>query len=92
MSHILDTVKLKMEIREEMGIREYGATVDRTDQSHLYWLIEAQSEAMDMVIYLEKLIQLENERRPTTPDAACRRGCSTCQKEGSEEKASPSEA
>ena len=91
MSHILDTVKLKMETREAIGLREYGATVDRTDQSHLYWLLEAQAEAMDMVLYLEKLIQLEDERRPTSPAAACRRNCS--QKEGSEEEASsPSEA
>jgi len=46
--------------RAEVGKKKYNTTMDRTDLTELEWLIHAQEEAMDLAIYLEKLIQLNN--------------------------------
>ena len=35
--------------------------MERTDLSRLEWLIHTQEEAMDMVVYLEKLISIEKQ-------------------------------
>ncbi len=35
--------------------------MQRTDLSRLDWLRHAQEEAMDLAVYLEKLIQLEEK-------------------------------
>jgi hypothetical protein len=35
--------------------------MERVDLSSLEWLIHAQEEAMDLAVYLEKLIALEQE-------------------------------
>lgn len=59
MSSIEQSVIDKIQSRAEVGQEKYKTTMDRTDLSRLEWLIHAQEEAMDMAIYLEKLIQLE---------------------------------
>jgi hypothetical protein len=41
--------------RSNVGIRKYNTTLERTDLSTLEWLIHAQEEAMDFVLYLERL-------------------------------------
>jgi hypothetical protein len=38
--------------------------MERTDYTPLQWLKEAQAEAMDLSIYLEKLIELMHDRFP----------------------------
>jgi hypothetical protein len=41
--------------RSQVGINKYKTTLERTDLSTLQWLTHAQEEAMDFVLYLERL-------------------------------------
>ena len=59
MSSIEQSVIDKIENRAQVGKEKYNTTMDRTDLTELEWLIHAQEEAMDLAIYLEKLIQLK---------------------------------
>lgn len=43
--------------RSEKGLEEYGTDTKRDDYNALDWLNEAQSEAMDLSIYLEVIKQ-----------------------------------
>ena len=61
----------EMRDREQFGLGKYGTTVDRTDLSVKQWLQHAKEEAMDSVLYLDRLIQEEEVReadpaRPST--------------------------
>mgnify|MGYP006916635083 FL=1 len=49
----------KLQKRAAAGLAKYGVTMERTDLSRLDWLIHAQEEAMDLAVYLERLIQDE---------------------------------
>jgi hypothetical protein len=52
--------------REEKGKLEYGTTMDRKDLSEEQWLQHAYEEALDLAIYLKKIIktrQNENAKR-----------------------------
>jgi hypothetical protein len=52
--------------REEKGKLEYGTTMDRQDLSEEQWLQHAYEEALDLAIYLKKIIktrQNENAKR-----------------------------
>ena len=59
MSSIEDAACKKIQERAAVGLKKYGTTMEREDFSKLDWLVYAQEEAMDLVVYLEKLIQLE---------------------------------
>jgi hypothetical protein len=54
---IVESVINQFRERSEVGINKYGVTLDRTDLSSLDWINHAQQEAMDFVLYLEKLKQ-----------------------------------
>lgn len=41
--------------RSQVGIKKYNTTLERNDLSTLEWLTHAQEEAMDFVLYLERL-------------------------------------
>ena len=41
--------------RSQAGINKYKTTLERTDLDTLQWLTHAQEEAMDFVLYLERL-------------------------------------
>jgi len=58
-SRIEDKVIEKMQDRAKFGAKKYGVTMERTDLSELDWLIHAQDEAMDLAIYLQKLINIK---------------------------------
>jgi hypothetical protein len=58
-SQIEPAVAEKLQKRAEAGLAKYGVTMERTDLSRLDWLIHAQEEAMDLAVYLERLIQDE---------------------------------
>ena len=58
MSKIEESVIVKIKARQELGESKYNTTMERDDLSILEWLVHAQEEAMDLAIYLEKLIQL----------------------------------
>lgn len=62
MSKIEDAVAAKLQKRAEVGRAKYGVTMERTDLSTLDWLIHAQEEAMDLAVYLERLIQDERSK------------------------------
>jgi hypothetical protein len=66
MSKILYTIIDDLLAREDKGIKEYGQTMDRTDLTELDWLQNAYEEALDLSIYLKKLINIkknENAKR-----------------------------
>jgi len=56
---IEESVIHKIKVRQAKGLNTYGTTMERTDLSELQWLEHAQEEAMDLAIYLEKLIRLK---------------------------------
>jgi hypothetical protein len=56
---IVESVVEQFKQRSKIGIEKYGVTLDRTDLTRLEWLQHAQEEAMDMILYLEKLKQYE---------------------------------
>jgi hypothetical protein len=65
MSSIEENVCFKILKRSEIGKEKYGVTMERQDLNRLQWLKHAQEEAMDIAVYLEKLIELE-EQKPFT--------------------------
>lgn len=58
---IVESVIEQFKQRSEVGKVKYGITLDRTDLTRLEWLNHAQQEAMDMILYLEKLKQYDKE-------------------------------
>jgi len=61
---IVESVLMQFLSRSKRGIDKYGVTLDRTDLSTLEWLNHAQEEAMDFVLYLERLKQeYANQRK-----------------------------
>ena len=57
MSKIEEEVCFKILKRSEIGKKKYGTTMERDDLTRLDWLKHAQEEAMDLAVYLEKLMQ-----------------------------------
>lgn len=50
--------------RSQVGIKKYNTTLERNDLSTLEWLNHAQEEAMDFVLYLERLKdEFRNKRK-----------------------------
>jgi len=63
---VLNVIK-KFEKRADEGLKKYGVTLERTDLSTLDWINEAQQEAMDFCLYLERLrVDIENMEKITT--------------------------
>lgn len=52
---IVESVINQFKQRSEAGINKYGTTLDRKDLSTLEWIEHAKQEAMDFILYLEKL-------------------------------------
>jgi hypothetical protein len=59
MSKILYNIINDLIEREEKGLKEYLTTMDRTDLTELQWLQHAYEEALDLSIYLKKLIKIK---------------------------------
>ena len=55
---IVESVISKFQERSNVGIQKYGTTLDRNDLTYLEWINHAQEEAMDFILYLEKLKQI----------------------------------
>lgn len=53
----VESVRAKLLSRCRVGFRKYGVTTEREDLSRKQWLIHAQEEALDLAVYLERLIQ-----------------------------------
>ncbi len=66
MSRILYSIIDDLLSREDKGLQEYGTTMDRTDLTEQDWLQHAYEEALDLAIYLKKIIKIkqnENAKR-----------------------------
>jgi|TARA_R110002167_G_scaffold84969_2_gene230710 hypothetical protein len=75
----------KITQRAALGKEKYGTTMDRDDLSSLEWLIHAQEEAMDLSVYLEKLIGLEQElllAKKLIDEAQKKQSCKNCRCQG----------
>ena len=59
MSRIEDAVCLDIQTRADIGLQKYGVTMERTDLNRKQWLQHAYEEALDMAIYLKRLIEDE---------------------------------
>jgi len=55
---IVTNVINKFRTRSQEGIREYGTTLADNPDGFYKWIEEAQSEAMDFILYLEKIKNL----------------------------------
>ena len=60
-SAILQIVIAELKVREERGLMKYGTTVDRTDLTQAQWMQHAYEEALDLAIYLKKVMSMKAE-------------------------------
>jgi hypothetical protein len=63
MSKLLYDIIDDLLFREEKGRAEYGTTMDRKDLSEDQWLQHAYEEALDLAIYLKKIIKTRSENK-----------------------------
>lgn len=61
-SEVLKQVIEDMRQRETKGKAEYGTTMDRTDLSDTDWMDYAYEEALDLSLYLKKIILNRNDK------------------------------
>jgi hypothetical protein len=54
---IVESVINQFKQRSEIGIAKYGTTLERKDLTTLEWIEHAKQEAMDFILYLERLKQ-----------------------------------
>ena len=55
-SDLLNEVIMDMLMREKKGFSQYKQTMDRTDLTEKEWLQHAYEEALDLALYLKKII------------------------------------
>ena len=60
-SNILEQVISDLIQRETRGKAKYNTTMDRTDLTHEEWLQHAYEEALDLAIYLKKIIKTKKD-------------------------------
>jgi hypothetical protein len=61
-SKILTKVIEDMRKREAKGVLEYGTTLDRKDINEKEWIYYAYEEALDLALYLRKIIENNNDK------------------------------
>jgi len=52
----VQAVRQKMADRAKFGLIKYGVSTERSDLTRKQWLIHAQEEAMDLAVYLQRII------------------------------------
>lgn len=57
MSKIEDSVCSDIQNRADFGAKKYGVTMERTDLSETQWLQHAYEEALDLAVYLKKIMR-----------------------------------
>lgn len=57
----VEAVRTKLRDRMRAGLRKYGVTTERTDLTRKQWLTHAQEEAMDLAVYLERILSDSEE-------------------------------
>jgi hypothetical protein len=63
---VVRSVIQKFVDRADFGKNKYGTDLDREDLTFLDWVVHAQEEHMDAILYLEKIRQLEIKRLTET--------------------------
>lgn len=53
----------KIRLRRNAGRKKYLSTMERRDVDYLQWLQHAQEEAMDLAIYLERIMREERQNQ-----------------------------
>jgi len=61
MSRIEDEVCARIKQRSAIGLAKYGVTMADETLTRKQWLVHLQEELMDSVVYLQKLIEMEDE-------------------------------
>tara|TARA_R110001599_G_scaffold87072_2_gene232805 strand:+ start:300 stop:488 length:189 start_codon:yes stop_codon:yes gene_type:complete len=61
MSKIEEEVCKKIMMRADIGEIKYGVSMEKEELTRKQWLIHAQEEAMDLAIYLQKIIEMEEQ-------------------------------
>lgn len=61
-SNILTNVIEDMRRREAKGKIEYGTTLDRKDLDEKEWIYYAYEEALDLALYLRKIIENNKDK------------------------------
>ena len=56
-SDLLNEVIVDMIMREKKGFSEYKQTMDRDDLTQREWIQHAYEEALDLALYLKKIIK-----------------------------------
>ena len=56
---IVAAVRADLLTRSEAGQRTYGTTLARDDLTRAQWLQHAYEEALDLALYLRRLIEME---------------------------------
>ena len=62
---IVQQVITAFKARSELGIKKYNTTLEDSTESLAAFLKHAQEEAMDFVLYLEKIKSLINQNKQT---------------------------
>ena len=57
-SELLNEVVVDLIVREKKGYSEYKKTMDRDDLSHKEWIQHAYEEALDLALYLKKIMKM----------------------------------
>tara|TARA_R110001583_G_scaffold65779_1_gene189813 strand:+ start:1084 stop:1320 length:237 start_codon:yes stop_codon:yes gene_type:complete len=52
---LVQRVLKRMAERSESGIKKFGNTMDKSEQSLEHWITNTQEELADSILYLEKL-------------------------------------
>ena len=55
-SKVLNEVVMDMIMREKKGYSQYKQTMDRKDLTEKEWLQHAYEEALDLALYLKKIL------------------------------------
>lgn len=58
----VESVRQQLLERSIVGLLKYGVTTERTDLTRKQWLQHALEECMDMAIYLQTLIEMEENK------------------------------
>jgi hypothetical protein len=57
-SNTLDSVVAEFHRREELGLKKYGASIDRSDLKLSEWLQHLKEELMDATLYVQRALDL----------------------------------
>jgi hypothetical protein len=52
----VDAVCAMLQNRAQVGLKKYGVDTTRQDLTHIEWLKHAQEEALDLAVYLQRII------------------------------------